>query len=298
MLAAERTFARQALSSALALVDRYSLDITRIAGETLGPDGVANRDVRLLLTIQQTPRLTPSALADRLGISRSLVSQSLRRFRLSALITHEVDPADRRSSRVSLTAKGRQRVAAFEARLGDWFVAASPQVREALALLRHAPPAESVADVAATPLEVAERLGAAGSPFVTEVSALLLQHGITQAIDRFAVSLIDHQAPLRPAHLAKQLHLTTSGVSTLLDRLEGAALIERDHHPDVGDRRAVMVSLTVAGRTVAATTLDVFERHAATLCEALALTLKTPPAAQRPPSSRSGQAVTQLRSPA
>ena len=34
------------LSHALALLVKYTLDISRIATETLGPDGVANRDVK------------------------------------------------------------------------------------------------------------------------------------------------------------------------------------------------------------------------------------------------------------
>lgn len=59
---------------------------------------------------------------------------------------------------------------------------------------------------------------------------------------------LDLEGPLRPGTLQDALHLTSGGVSRLVERLESAGLVERESGADPSDRRAVIVSLTPEGR--------------------------------------------------
>lgn len=264
----------RALTRALVLLIRYSIAGTRIARETLGPDGVTNRDVRLLLALSRHSGLTPSVLAARLGVSRSVVSHSLRRFQGNGLVRRDVNPSDHRVFRLVLTAKGQRSVDTFQARLAEWFTQASTEARELLAILGPAGPGEPQIPDHLTPLDAIDRLGAAGSAYVAEVTPLLEPFGINLATDRFALTLIGHHQQMRPAQLAEALDLTPSGTSTMLDRLEHAALIERTHNSATGDRRAVQLSLTPTGHQAAALAIEVLHRHAASLHTAIRLTTR------------------------
>lgn len=271
MSTSERSSRSEALSQLLVLLIDCSVDLTQVAEDTLGPHGVANRDLGLLLTVHRTPGLTPSLLADRLGLSRSVVSKALRRFQQGGLVRRDVDPSDHRLFRVTLTPKGRRRVAAFEANLGGWFASHAARVRDVLSLVEPEIPPESDKAAALAPLDVAAQLSRAGSAYVAEVVPALTAYGIGLATDRFAVSLIHAHGQLRPAQLGTALHLTSSGTSTMLDRLEEAGLINRLREPGHPDRRAVTLTLTPRGNQAADIALDTLDRHATGLCPALRL---------------------------
>ncbi|HEY3547562.1 MAG TPA: MarR family transcriptional regulator [Propionicimonas sp.] len=238
---------------------------------------MTNRDAQVLLTIHRRPGLAPSALADRLGISRALVSQSLGRFHTAGLITRDLDPVDHRSWRVSLSALGRRRVHAFEAQLGSWLSESAPTVRAMLTLLDRAHYEESGDPVA--PLDAVAGLAAAGAPYVADVTTRLLPFGAASGTDRHALTILNACGSQRPVELAVALSLTTSGVSALLDRLETAGLVQRRHGSADSDRKAVEVSLTDRGAEAAQITLDEVSRHADRMMGALAATLKVRPEA-------------------
>ncbi|MGY1708581.1 MarR family winged helix-turn-helix transcriptional regulator [Geodermatophilus sp. SYSU D00758] len=74
------------------------------------------------------------------------------------------------------------------------------------------------------------------------------QFGITRA-DFDVLATLRRAAPpegLSPGRLTGALMLTTGGMTSRLDRLERAGLVARQ--PDPGDRRALLVTLTPAGR--------------------------------------------------
>ncbi|GAB2575984.1 hypothetical protein Aab01nite_13670 [Paractinoplanes abujensis] len=56
------------------------------------------------------------------------------------------------------------------------------------------------------------------------------------------------QETLRVGDLARELRITVGGASKLAERVRAAGLIER--RPDPGDRRASLIALTAAGRTL------------------------------------------------
>jgi len=117
-------------------------------------------------------------------------------------------------------------------------------------------------------------VAAAGAPWVAEVTSQLLPYQVTTATNRYALSLIDALGSLRPVELSRALHLTTSGVSALLDRMEDAGLMARSHQQGEGDRKAVRVTLTPRGTEAAGLRRAALSRHSDRVLAALAQTLR------------------------
>lgn len=74
---------------------------------------------------------------------------------------------------------------------------------------------------------------------------VLLVHAIAQHIGLSAAefeccSLIQEHGPFTAGELAKRCHITTGGMTGMLDRLERAGFVKRT--PDLNDRRRVLVS--------------------------------------------------------
>ena len=62
--------------------------------------------------------------------------------------------------------------------------------------------------------------------------------------DMRALDIVGRAGPLAPTDLARQLGVTTGGVTTVLDRLERAGYVRR--RPAAGDRRRLVVEATQA----------------------------------------------------
>jgi DNA-binding MarR family transcriptional regulator len=100
------------------LASRLRLDIARMArrlrqeaGAELSPSQTA-----ALVTIELHGPLTPSELADRERVQRPTVTRVLARLEEAGLVERAADPADRRSSLVSMSAEGRELLAAVRTR--------------------------------------------------------------------------------------------------------------------------------------------------------------------------------------
>jgi DNA-binding MarR family transcriptional regulator len=106
------------LSTSSDLASRLRLDISRMArrlrqeaGAELTPSQTA-----ALATIEQHGPLTPSELAARERIQRPTATRVLSFLEDAGHVTRAVDPADRRSSLVSISAQGRALLAAVRTR--------------------------------------------------------------------------------------------------------------------------------------------------------------------------------------
>jgi DNA-binding MarR family transcriptional regulator len=67
-------------------------------------------------------------------------------------------------------------------------------------------------------------------------------------VDLLAMDLIARRGRLSAGDLARELHLTTGGITGLVDRLQGAGFARRVADPD--DRRRVLVEATARERRV------------------------------------------------
>ena len=84
----------------------------------------------ILITIQKCGPTHAGALAERLELDKGLLSRQLRALEELGLVERELDPADKRSSILTLTELGRERVntvqaadrAALYGQLRDWEV--------------------------------------------------------------------------------------------------------------------------------------------------------------------------------
>ena len=81
------------------------------AGAGLSPSQTA-----ALATIERHGPLTPSELAERERVQRPTVTRVLARLEEAGLVERAGDPQDRRSSLVSVSAEGRELLAAVRAR--------------------------------------------------------------------------------------------------------------------------------------------------------------------------------------
>ena len=74
-----------------------------------------------------------------------------------------------------------------------------------------------------------------------------------------------HRGPMTQRALGQKVLTSPGNLTAVIDRLEASGLVQREPRP--GDRRAVLVALTAAGRDCIST---VFPRHAADIADAMA----------------------------
>ena len=258
---------RDAVLQAGVLLFALTVDLSQAAAETLGAGNSGNRQVQILLALHARSGVTPSRLAESLGMSRSSMSHALARFEAEDLIDRSVDNTDRRSMRLGLSPKGNARLRAFEKALGKVLLDREGELRTGTSLLGFPAGPDTWSDVSV--LQAGERLGSVGAAYVDDVTAVMRPLGPLEWRERFVMALVHQHGELRPASLAGSLRMSSSGTSTLLDRLEALGLIVRMQGPDAGDRRAVLVSLTSKGVKAAEAALDVLESHAEELADAM-----------------------------
>lgn len=73
-----------------------------------GGYGITRREWRLLVALQQSGQIQPSALADQIHLDRARTSRALSSLQEKGLVSRAAVAGDGRSAQVSLTAAGRQ----------------------------------------------------------------------------------------------------------------------------------------------------------------------------------------------
>ena len=257
----------------LALMQRYSLQLSRVADSTLTRGGARNLDIQLLTTVHSLGAASPSDVAAHTRRPRSTVSRSIARAIEQGLVERTTSSGDRRRAELRLTTLGAERVEAFAQAMTSFFLEAAPLAKDMLVALGRDVEG-SDRHHARSPLELAAVLGAAGAPFVAEVGPVMWRYGVTEPVDRYALVLIAHRGQVRPAQLADELLLTPAGTSSLLERLEARDLLVRESGTVVGDGRGVLVRLTPKGSEAVHGVVRVFSRHRDALVDAIAQTLR------------------------
>jgi DNA-binding MarR family transcriptional regulator len=70
----------ESLARALVALQRYSVDITQIAAQSLGDQDIENTDIQMVLTVHRSGPLTPTEIAQRMAAPRSTVARALNRL--------------------------------------------------------------------------------------------------------------------------------------------------------------------------------------------------------------------------
>ena len=265
--------ADQRMVRVLLLLQEYSSGLSQIAREALTEGESGNRDIAILLRLHEGGRVHPSRLADALGYDRSRNSKHLARLESHGMITRQPDREDGRRHLISLTPRGLERIAAFEAALGSYFVDSASTVREILTLMDSPPPEPRPS--ARGVLEAAAMMSSAGDRFLAEVVSALAPFGVGDDFaERFIIGILLARGAQRPGQLARELGRTPTFVSLRLARLEEADLVTRKRGGP-SDRRAIIVDLTRHGRRAARIMLGLLTRHARDIGLAIQATLDT-----------------------
>ena len=100
------------------LASRLRMDVSRLARRLRQEAGVelSPSQTAALATIERHGPLTPSELAARERVQRPTVTRVLARLEESGLVVRAPDPADRRSSLVSVSDEGRSLLAVLRTR--------------------------------------------------------------------------------------------------------------------------------------------------------------------------------------
>lgn len=259
--------------AAITLLQRFSTELDVVASEALASGrSVPNVDITALSALHSAVTLSPTELAEAIGLPRSTTSRAIARLAALGLLEREQRSDDGRRADLRLTASGQIQVNRFSDALFDFFIGVQATVKEALVLLGHDP--EGLAGAPGVgPLDLVSLMSSAGSAFVTEVTPAVRPFGITTAMDRYAIVMVADRGQVRPFQLAEELVLTPPGVSSLLDRLEAAELITRHQGVVVDDGRGIVVRLTPHGSRAAEAVVRVFRRHETALTTAIARVL-------------------------
>lgn len=120
-------------------------------------------------------------------------------------------------------------------------------------------------DLDLSPIGVFGRIGQLAGLLGPPVEAVLTRHGLGAGDFDVLTALRRAGAPCKPSQLSDLLMMSRAGMTSRLDRAEGAGWIERQLDP--ADRRSLRITLTDAGRSVIDATLT---EHAANLARLIA----------------------------
>lgn len=103
-------------------------------------------------------------------------------------------------------------------------------------------------DLDTSAMEVVNRVLRAGQMVQGRLDAVATGHGLSHKGDLDVLTALRRSGPpyeLSPSRLARDVQLTTGGMTIRLDRLEARGLVAR--RPDPSDRRGILVRLTDVG---------------------------------------------------
>lgn len=256
----------QASFAALAGLVDLSADLTAIMRDSLTPRVTSNRMVQLLLIVALSPGVSPAAVADRMGSTRSLVAQLLRRLISEGVVMKVTAERDHRFAHLHLTDQGQARVTDLEHALTDYFAVRGDAIGTVVSQL--GVDRNQTAPVPDSMLAATTAIAGAASGYVVAAARVSTRFQLDDEA-RLALTLIAGDGPQRPADLSRRLRVTSGAVSGIVDRLVAADLARRDLDPGLADGRAVLVDLTAQGRAVAAELAAALHPHATAIGEAL-----------------------------
>jgi len=114
------------------------------------------------------------------------------------------------------------------------------------------------------------RIGQIGTVISASLAEGVKSEELTKNYNVAVMAELWVSGPRRPAEIQLLTGLTSGGVTKLLDRMEELGVVERTFGMVPGDRRAILVSLTPLGETVASSLADGLLGHLGPLRAALA----------------------------
>lgn len=222
------------------------------------PGSGHSRDFVILSVLAEQDVHSQQALADRLGINRTIMVSLVDRLERDGYLARARKPGNRRSYVLSLTAAGRRELArmrrAVVARDRRLTAALSAGERERLNhLLRSLlPEPERVPGVSGTEFLLSQLhfyLRRRGDNLLSKTGLRMRHYGPLMAIEKLG--------PCPQQQLARYLAINEPATTALVDELVAAGLVARGQDP--ADRRRYALTLTDLGRERLATVREVVE---------------------------------------
>lgn len=254
-----------AAAHALVILARVTVELSRLTPVPLREFGNSNAMIRVFMAIDERPGSTPSAIADRLRLDRSVVSRALRQLESAKLTTRRIDASDRRRVRVRLSARGRER-------MRDYTLAVAPVLREIAPLVdqfivaigasqRPESPSGHV-----SPAVALDRLGEIGGVAVAKFVDIERRYGVADWTQRFALWAVCDRVT-DAAAISEVLGIASEDADHALQELARAGLIVADGAG--AERDLARFEPTARGRSLLAAHADISGELELQLVEAL-----------------------------
>jgi DNA-binding MarR family transcriptional regulator len=205
---------------AVFLFAQYSVEITEVIDRAVGRGQSGNHEVQVLSHLFEAGPTSRRELADLTGLSRSGLTQLVGRLEQLGLVDSVQSTEDRRQVLSVLTGGGRRRLRELGDALDDYFVSSASLVKELVELLTDQD-IDGNERERGTPLEIAGRMGAAGSLVSRRLDAELIVGGVRP---RLALATLAHWGDARPVQLAELLGVSSGGLTYVVDQLESDGL--------------------------------------------------------------------------
>jgi DNA-binding MarR family transcriptional regulator len=230
----------QELAVAWLLLARYSGMINEIMERVVATG--SNYDIAVLSHLYRHSEQRPHQLMAVTGLSRPSVAAVVARLERLGFLHRSFGESDRRTTLASLTALGRRRMSELGRALEAHFEASRALVTEFLDLLGWVSDDTAVRGADDTALALIGRLAEAGAAYDARVDANVRSLDPRQLR---AINILRSVGRSRPKQLAEALHLSSGGLTFVMDQLEAKGIVTRTHGVD--DRRAVFIELTAKG---------------------------------------------------
>ena len=239
-----------ALSSLTGFLLRRAYTLTTERARSCLGEEANTRDVGILIMLEDRGPISQSALADQLGVHRTIMVKLIASLEEAGYVRRERNPADRRAYAVTITQSGRRRRVQLQQELRDVEVALMDQLDATQRTRLNELLRRMLSETALTTL-----------PSLRDNPGYLItvahREHLTVATDRLAplgieprhfgaLSVVDHDGPCTQQHVARVLGVSPPAVLPLIDDLESAGLVDRTR--DAADRRSYDLTLTASGR--------------------------------------------------
>lgn len=255
-------------------INRFSTEFTEVIGGVLA--SASNHEVQVLVHLYTHPAQRPAQLVAVTGLTRPSVATLVGRLERAGLVERSLGKDDRRTTLASLTIRGRRRMRQLDAELDALFVRQRERMGNILDLLgcdRTAlVPARTADDTA---LVLTGRLSVVGAAMERSIGELC---EVMHRRQRVGLSALLALGSARAGELAEVLGLSSGGLTYLIDHLVADGLAVRSHGSP-GDRRAVVIELSDAGRDAARTIAAAVAEHAGEFCATIRVMQMPRPAA-------------------
>lgn len=249
-----------ARAQAMQLLGRFNDEITRTIDGVFGTRWAEIEEILALIALSAESVVTTRRLAEVSGLGRRTVSRLVLRLHEDGVIGTRRSVRDARVIEVFLTAYGHARADELRSRISDLF-RDSGSIARSISLGLGAASAEIEKPAPGDALDLLRRVCEAGAALVHHMPAAAMQGRLAARQRAGLVLIASTPGGVRLSALGPALEVTPAGRSYIADQLLAKGFIRRSRGSVPGDRRAVVLESTQAGRDAVAAVAAGIELH-------------------------------------